>query len=281
MTSEQTTDNTCQGGEGDPQHLERMLRERGGAKKFNKWRVTFNVLTPNLSGADLSCLDLRIANLNGANLSKANLSRAILAGGRLIAANLMNCDLRFACLCGANLHEVEGLNTAYVLGACGLEGSVLTESERENYIKIKNEHDQIMVLLQERGLDLELTLNQATKEKVFSLVVRKDKRGKRQLRERAVNELPEFLVRFGKLFLAQDRSNPGRKDCQRVASQEMLELYGHEKSIVELMAQMQHRTKGLFNTAGSLIRLFRLLSDKTEIDEHRQVAEHVIDRLSK
>jgi Pentapeptide repeats (8 copies) len=86
----------------------------------------------NLSGANLKKADLSEASLSGANLKKADLSEAILNGANLSGASLSEANLREAYLIQTNLRDVD-LRGAYLVGArlsgASLWGTDLTGSD--------------------------------------------------------------------------------------------------------------------------------------------------------
>jgi uncharacterized protein YjbI with pentapeptide repeats len=89
----------------DPEHLAILKR---GVEAWNQWMgEQFSspprLLTPDLSGADLSRMDLLRANLHGADMSKAILDCADLRGADLVAVDLSEANLAGAYLTSANL----------------------------------------------------------------------------------------------------------------------------------------------------------------------------------
>jgi uncharacterized protein YjbI with pentapeptide repeats len=107
-------------------HLSILKR---GARAWNRWRIKYPYITPelrwanlrnaSLCGADLRGADLRGADLAGANVSEAEVSNAALKGADLTGANLVQTNLTGANLSGANL------NCANLSGAI-LENADLT-----------------------------------------------------------------------------------------------------------------------------------------------------------
>jgi len=93
-----------------------------GVDAWNKWREKnpyegIDLMTANLSGADL----------NGAYLRRANLVEANLAGANLSGANLFQANLAMANLRGANLHGAN-LSQTHLIGT-DLDGAVLDETK--------------------------------------------------------------------------------------------------------------------------------------------------------
>ncbi len=92
------------------EHLDILTQ---GVEVWNKWRLDYPTIHPdlygaylgqtNLRGADLSGADFRGANLNKANLSEVDFREADLRGSVLWGANLTGAKLSGANLTGANL----------------------------------------------------------------------------------------------------------------------------------------------------------------------------------
>jgi hypothetical protein len=97
----------------NPEHLEILKR---GAEAWNKLKLEYPSLYPDLSGADLSGADLRGADLRGANLRGANLTDADLTDADLTDVNLMDAHLYSTTLSGATLSGAT-LSSATLSGA--------------------------------------------------------------------------------------------------------------------------------------------------------------------
>ena len=103
-----------------------LAKLREGVEAWNRWRLDYPEITPNLeradlerkslNGIDLSNANLLRINLRGSRLSSANLSKALLVGAKLNAADLSKASLIGATLCGADLH-MANLSDANLTGA--------------------------------------------------------------------------------------------------------------------------------------------------------------------
>lgn len=96
----------------NPKHI-RIIKK--GTEIWNLWRNK-NIVTPNLSGADLENLDLFLGKLWNCNLIKANLRYARLERADLFEANLFRADLSHANLSHADLSS-SNLSSANLTGA--------------------------------------------------------------------------------------------------------------------------------------------------------------------
>ena len=94
------------------QHLD-ILKQ--GVEIWNKWRVNFLGIEPDLIGVDLSRTDLSKANLSRTDLSKANLRSSRLVEANLSDANLSEADLSSTDLRGAILIRAD-LFSATLIG---------------------------------------------------------------------------------------------------------------------------------------------------------------------
>jgi len=94
------------------QHLD-ILKQ--GVEIWNKWRVNFLGIEPDMIGVDLSRTDLSKANLSRTNLSKANLRSSRLFEANLSDANLSEADLSSTDLRGAILIRAD-LFSATLIG---------------------------------------------------------------------------------------------------------------------------------------------------------------------
>jgi uncharacterized protein YjbI with pentapeptide repeats len=131
-----------------------------GLRGWNRWRVKYPYVEPelrwanlraaNLAGADLRGADLKGADLAGANISEADLSGARLKGADLTGATLVETSLTGADLAGANLNcanlsrallenaNLTGANLfRAILDETNLEGADFSETE-VGYTKFSN-----------------------------------------------------------------------------------------------------------------------------------------------
>jgi TIR domain/Pentapeptide repeats (8 copies) len=117
----------------NPEHLKILRRE---ASDWNRWRVEYPGLVPDLRGADIERADLRNMDLRRADLFGTSLERAdlretdlrdsILGGADLSGTDLRGADLRRADLRGASLAQANlgGAN----FGGANLRGADLIEA---------------------------------------------------------------------------------------------------------------------------------------------------------
>ncbi len=94
----------------NPEHLSKL---KEGKDIWNKWRVKYPDIRPNLAGANLEDANLQDYNLSKVNLIGANLRGANLRNSKLWRANLTNAKLNAADLSGTDFWEAILKNVDY------------------------------------------------------------------------------------------------------------------------------------------------------------------------
>jgi hypothetical protein len=86
-------------------NAEHLATLKLGVEAWNKWRLEYPDIRPDLGLGHLGSADLSGANLRGADLAGGNLSGATLIRADLERANLGSANFRGANLCGANVRR--------------------------------------------------------------------------------------------------------------------------------------------------------------------------------